>query len=424
MKKFQDNLYFILGAVSGLYCLRIYNISLIFFPLIVIMMINFIKFLKKGNININIMNYYYICILISLIVGVRYDKLFYSNLKSFELIKVLVFISISLFFKLKKISIENFILGVKLTIFFNLVWGTLEFSLWRINKFLLNDYIFGKILNIDTGGHGWVYLRSSTNLGLCGFSWDPLHLGILSALGILIYKNKYLKLYSFIILLLCGSRAGLIGCVGGYILDYFFKNLRKINLKRLILNYCIIIGIILGVGLFFKYKINNNYTGDNRRKAYYISAVKSTLLKNKVDTFLFGGSPFYSGNILAKDNELAKESYLAPIMYEINWKIESDWAHILTGRGWIGFFNYLIIFIISYFRIKDKIIKKSILLYLIAGIGYYYESSLYINLILIYVNQNYKFRRKKNERNNISWRKWNKTLSSNKSDIKTDKSNI
>lgn len=424
MEKYQNKLFYIMGAVSGLYCLRINNISLIFFPLFIIIIISILGFIKKPSIKLNIMDYYYFCILISLIVGVRYGELFYYNLKSFELIKIILFLTITIFFKINKESIHKFIAGIKLTIFLNIVWGTLEFISWETKGFLLNNYIFGDILNIDTGGHGWIYLRSLTRIGLCGFSWDPLHLGILSALGVIIYKNKILKLYSLIILLLCGSRAGIVGLSGCYLISYFMNNLKNINFKKLILNYILLIGILFSMVLFFKYKVNHDNIGDKRRKAYYISAIKSTLLKNKIETFLFGGSPFYSGNILASDIDLAKKTYLGLEMYKMNWKIESDWAHILTGRGWVGLFNYFFVFFISYFKAKESILKKSILLYFVAGIGYYFESSLYINLVLIYINQNYRLKGVKNERNNTRRWKWNKALSYNKSNIKTNKSDI
>ena len=417
-------LFKLLGFFIGLYCLRIGDISLLFFPLLIILLMNI---LKKIRVNKNIMILYYILILISIFFGLKYNDLFYTNLKSFETIRVIIFIYMAIFLKIKNNYIEEFLRGIKYTIFLNLVWATFELILWNLNGFALNDYIFRIVLKIETT-HTWLNIRNG-NIRVCGFSWDPLNLGILSSMGYFLYKNKYMKSYSLVILYFTGSRAGQLGLILTILCNYILKN--KFKLEEIIKKYLIILMLcIFGIWIYTNKIQNISATGDLRRKAYYLSAVKSTLINNELGSFLFGGSPFYSGNILASNEILVKETYLNERMTTSNWKIESDWAHILTGRGWIGLISYFGLFIFSYFKIKEYNLQMSqmILLYFFAGIGYYYENSIFINILLIYVNQNYKFKLNKREvryeRNNISRRKWNETLSNNKSNIKTDKSNI
>ena len=423
--------YFLLGLFCGLYVLRLYNISLVFFSLFIIFVFNIIKFLQSFKISVNMMLFYYSFVIISLLSSLIYGyNMFVHNFINLEFFKILIFIFMSIFIKIKKDNIEYFFKGLKITIFINLIWGLLESISWKLYRFWLNEYIFGDMLKIDSGGHGWRYIRGIDKIGLCGFSWDPLHLGILSALGFFLFKKKSLKVFSLIILLLGGSRAGLLGLIGSII---FFEVLKNFNLKNkkyffkgLIKNVILfLLGLIFVVG-FFKFRIAHNNMGDKRRKAYYISAIKSTVIKNNIGLFLFGGSPVWSGAILTLDKNLSKSTYLSQEMIDkIYWKIESDWAHILTGRGWIGFFSYIWIFYLSFFKIKDEKMKKIILLFFFSGLGYYFENSLIINIILIYINQNYRIKfGGKNERNNISRRKWNKTLSNNKINIKTDNANI
>ena len=366
----MELLFKLLGTFIGLYCLRVGNISLVFFPLLLIILLNF---LKKIRINNNIMIIYYILIFISIFVGLRYDKLFYINLRSFETIRIVIFLYIAIFLKIENTYINEFLKGMKYTITLNLVWGTAEFIFWNFKNFSLNTYIFGEILKIQVD-HSWLNLRDN-NIRVCGFSWDPLNLGILASTGYFLYENKWMKYYSLVILYLTGSRAGQLGLILALLFSYVFKNTIKLNIKEIIKRYTlIIILIILGVGIYIIKIQNISVTGDLRRKAYYISAVKTTLMNNKLDSFLFGGSPFFSGNILNSNKKLVKETFISKKMQQLNWKIESDWAHILTGRGWIGIISYFTIFLISYLKIRNKkLVVSKIVLFLYKSINKSYN---------------------------------------------------
>ena len=413
-------LFMLLGLFTGLLCLNIYGLPLVFFPLVIIILLNIVKIRR---VNVNIMFVYYILIIFSLIVSLRYNELFYTNIFSFSFIRLLVFIIICLTVKIKKEYFQNFLVGVKGTVLITIIWATFELIAWILFEFPWNQFIFGDILGIVVD-HTWLNLRNN-QIRVCGFSWDPLNAGILSALGFLLFENKFLKCYCLVILYFSGSRAAQLGLILCILISYLVNKMSYLTLQRffkifLIFGLCIMIFIY-----FFCFRIKNiDAKGDMRRRQYYISAIKSTVLDKNIDTFLFGGSPFYSGNLLARDKNLGEETFLEGEMYKINWKIESDWAHILTGRGWIGFLSYIIIFTLSYYKITDLKLKAILLLYFFSGIGYYYETSLFINLCLIYINQNIKLQWRKNERNNIVWWKWDKTLSSNESNIETNKCDI
>lgn len=147
-----NKIYFLLGLFCGLYVLRFYNISLVFFALFIIFVFNIIEFLQSFKISINMMLFYYSFVIISLLSSLVYGyDMFIHNFINLEFFKILVFIFMSIFIKIKKDNIKYFFKGLKITIFINLIWGLLEFISWKFYRFWLNEYIFGNILKIDSG---------------------------------------------------------------------------------------------------------------------------------------------------------------------------------------------------------------------------------------------------------------------------------
>ena len=391
-KEFLNLNFYLLGVFCCLYGLRIKNITLSIFPIIIISMFSSYEIIKKRKIYFNFLSLYYFLFIPSIFVGIFYSKkIVLLNILSFSFFRIILFVSILSFYFIKFSNINFFIKGLKLGILINYFWGTMEYLLWKIYFFPLNDFIFYKKLNIDVG-HTWLNLRNG-NIRICGISWDPLTIGMLSVLGFILYKNKILKIYSIFILFLSGSRAGMLAIVLTYICYYFFIFFKKYKKIGLILTIFMICVSIFSVS-YFK-NINFTENGNNRRKEYYFSAIASTYTNNNIGLFLFGGSPFYSGNILAENKEIGKKSLLEGDMWKKNWKIESDWASILVGRGWCGIISYFILLFICAYFIKDKLLKKILLMFFFLGIGNNYESSLLLNTFLICIYQNYNLINKK-----------------------------
>ncbi len=395
MERITNKSFYVLGLCFCLFSIRIKQISLVIFPLIIIAFLSIYYFFKKKKVIFNFLLIYYMLIFISIFSGMEYSKqLFYKNLYSFSTVRILFFLIILSFYKISNLNVKSFISGLKIGIFINYIWGTLEFLLWEFLKIPLNHNIFYEILRMDVG-HTWLNIRDG-NIRVCGFSWDPLTIGMLSALGFFLYNNKYLKFYSLAILYLSGSRNSILACILTYLFICIYKSLRK-NKK---LGILLIIGSLLIsltiVTYFSKYKNYESY-GNSRRKQYYFSAIESTYINGNPILFLFGGSPIHTGRIFVENKELSQKTYLESNMFNSYWKIESDWAGILAGRGWIGLISYILLFCLSIYMVPDILLKKIIILFFFLGIGYYYETSLLINIILIYVNQNYilRIRRRK-----------------------------
>ena len=414
-KKINMILYYILGSFLTLFCLKIRGVSIALFPYFLIIILGIFKII--GNFKIyefsKLLLFYYINIIFFIFVGVYYGMdNFKDNLFTIETFKILSFLFLLVFIKIKKIEIIKFYKGLKIGVFINLVWATLELILWNLGKIRLNEIIFEKILGYNVG-HTWLNTKFVFNyemIRVCGFAWDPSFLGVLSVLGVFIFKNKYLKLYSLFILFNTYSRSGQVALIFTFLSVNFITKLKKINYKKIIQ---LIIVIILGISIvnYFIGTTKNSHIGDKRRLQYYFSAIESTYINKNIFLFLWGGSPFKTGNPLYLNKSLQEKTLLSKNM-TVGWRIESDWAGILTGRGWLNFLLYLYIHIYVLFVCKNKDLKNITMIFLFAGIGYTYENSIVINLFLIYFYNNFK-RRQNNERNNISRRKWNKALSNN-----------
>lgn len=392
LKKISNKSFYLLGIFFCLFSIRIKTISLVIFPLIIILFLAFFHFCKNKKIYFNFLSLYYFLILVSIFAGILYNKeLFYKNLYSFSSVRIIIFLIILSFYKISNLNIENFISGLKIGIFLNYILGTLEFLTWKFFNFPLNQYIFYDLLKMDVG-HTWLNLRDG-NIRICGFSWDPLTIGMLSAIGFFLYRNKYLKLYSLITLYLSGSRNAMLACILTYTFFYVYKYIKR-NKKIGVFLFTCLFFLSLSMCIYFsKYKKYESY-GDSRRKQYYFSAIESTYINKSPILFFLGGSPIYTGRIFVENKHLANKTYLEGEMFTGYWKIESDWAGILAGRGWLGIFSYIFLFFLSFYIIPNILLKKIIVLFFFLGIGYYYESSLLINILLIYINQNYKLKRR------------------------------
>ena len=432
MFQIENYLFYILGIFLCLNCLKIFGISISFFPVFIIIFLSVINLFyekRKTYSKIIILFFYYINIFISIIVGMYYGiENFKSNFFTFEFIKVILFLMILFLVKFNNKKYIYFIKGLKIGIIINLIWATLELILWWTLDFSWNTYIFEKILDYKIN-HSWINTKLIFNrefLRVCGFSWDPSFLGMLSALGVLILNNRFWRYYSFFILLNTYSRSGQVAFIFSIFALKIFDLLKNINYKNFIKNiFKISLPCILGVFFIF-YFINttqNSHYGDTRRRQYYFSAMESTIVNKKISLFLWGGSPFKTGNILYLNKKIKEKSFLEKKMI-INWKIESDWAGILAGRGWLGFLYYIFLHLYIIIKAKDKELRKLTSIFLFAGIGYTYENSLIINLVMIYFYTHVNEKRLIYERNNTCRRKWNKTLSCYKSNIKTNNTNI
>lgn len=391
MIKIRKKVFFILGITSCMVALNI-KFQLLNFILIITLIILILENCMKNEIRmkkINLLGIYYLIILFSTIFSLYYGfENFKDNFISIHNIKIFIYLFILFFLKINSLYFKSYINGLKIGIMINFIWAILEFISWKINGFMLNDFIFGQKLGIDPN-HAWINYRSFCgNLFLrsCGISWDPGVLGFYCVLGFFIFKRKTAKLLSIFILLLSDSRAGMLALICTILvlkIYCYIKDKNGINVLKI--GTISILGIFL-LGSFLYFKISDISKGANKlRASYYKVAVLSTVERGSFGLFLFGGSPYYTGNIFSKNPNIKEKLGISGIK---NWRVESDWAGILAGRGWIGFIIYIFLYIFTFFKLKSKELKAVVLSVFFLGIGYIYEDSFIANIIYIYIYQN------------------------------------
>ena len=256
-------------------------------------------------------------------------------------------------------------------------------------------------------------------------------------------------LLSFFYLLIIGGKYQ----VFMYILPLILYRIdsSKIKLRKIII---LLIGIGISIYVIF-YSV------------YYVKFLSSNIHISflQMNNFIFNHirhyvlSPFYIGEYFLKNpnstnNNIAltpffnifnfitgKKSYINPILkFQTYFGITSNVGGLIPELvytlGYVGMYSYMIVLgIISYFldnltnknklwMYSNLILKSSLVLCFfnnVFSVFGYIERIVGSILFIIFLKI---MRGVENEGNNISRRKWNKTLSNNKSNIKTDKSNI
>lgn len=267
-----------------------------------------------------------------------------------------------------------------------------------------------------------------------------------------IYKDRKIKIIAYFIffyLLIIGGKYQ----VFMYILPLILYRIdsSKIKLRKIII---LLIGIGISIYVIF-YSV------------YYVKFLSSNIHISflQMNNFIFNHirhyvlSPFYIGEYFLKNpnstnNNIAltpffnifnfitgKKSYINPILkFQTYFGITSNVGGLIPELvytlGYVGMYSYMIVLgIISYFldnltnknklwMYSNLILKSSLVLCFfnnVFSVFGYIERIVGSILFIIFLKI---MRGVENEGNNISRRKWNKTLSNNKSNIKTDKSNL
>ncbi|GHT70794.1 hypothetical protein FACS1894110_22880 [Spirochaetia bacterium] len=96
---------------------------------------------------------------------------------------------------------------------------------------------------------------------------------------------------------------------------------------------------------------------------------------------LLGGAPALTG---ARFRYSGLKSNVNDTSVDADWSIESDWSGIILGRGIIGLLYYFYVFFVIFKNQKDTKVIALCLTILFAGIGYYYDTAIFINYILFF----------------------------------------
>lgn len=262
---------------------------------------------------------------------------------------------------------KYFFKGLFLSCLIELIWEFLQIILWQLNKFSLNEFVFGQILNLDIN-HSWTFVRSVSNIQYfrpSGLSWEPANLGMSLIVGYILSKNWILKILFMTGIFLSSSRSAILMLVLCLIVE-FIRRKKSETTKESTLGKKIFFILILGIIIFIilhslkKFSLVDTLSATlvrflgsddyidysaNTHASYY-SLVVDLILRGNIFYFLFG----YGTDIAGYPYTLY---YGIKDSLEWAWTPESDFISILIGNGLFGFIAYYV------FCFKNLMINKN-----------------------------------------------------------------
>ena len=265
---------------------------------------------------------------------------------------------------------RSFYSGYRLSLIITMVYAGVQLVILKtagvnITKYLVSALRLGTFSTLEEGR-------------LTGLCWDPYLLGIFCATGFFLFRSRWIRAYLLVLLYFSGSRAGQLG-----LLLALFVLLLPELLKRKWILYAACAGVI---ALLLLPRVLHLGRGFNReslgyRRIEYITLLPEVEEKDgSVVRFLTGGAPAYSGARFYYSGVKSLTNDTTPFA---EWKIESDWIGILYGRGLLGMIVYFWFFLDLIRRQRDRSLRGLVLAVFFAGIGYYFESAVFINLLIM-----------------------------------------
>jgi hypothetical protein len=326
---------------------------------------------------------------------------FFSYSLSFFFGTIIFYLILSFLAKPTEKIKEYFFLGLNHGIKLNIVYAVLANFLWQLN-FDISSYIFYDLLNLTVSEKPFVYSANFAGFPInriAGLSWDPLYLGMISAIGAVIFFNSRSRLWLVLALFVLINTYSLTAIISLiivctiYILYYFTR------ISPLIFASIIIISIFSSITLLYYSGLIPLFGVSMGRRLVYYGSIIPTFQNGTLINLLFGLNPFTSGNHFLETLRFGDADQYYEWMFRFvdnskPWNIEIDFVNIILGRGMIGILLFLSLIVLSWYRIGSK--ERSILaLYLFGMLFYSYQYSMVLNLMLIVFAQR-KLKDKKN----------------------------
>ncbi len=298
-----------------------------------------------------------------------------ANLKACMSILITLVIMLS---KPEKEHFHCFYLGLKISVLINLIYSGIELFIIKMFDFNFTSILLYKLQLRSFPEEYANYIGNR----ISGLGWDPFVLGMCCVLGYIFFQNKLFSIYITIILIASGSRAGMLGALVALPVlysDFLFK-------KGYIIFFSIIAGLLILINWQeFVSLMTRGFSKDSLGyvRIEYITLVPEIAI-NKTSLLFsaFGGAPGYSGaKFIYSDIDSMVSTVMAGNKY---WMIESDWMSALYGRGIFGILSYFYMYLSISLHQKNKAWKALYLAVFFAGIGYYYDTAIYINLLIYF----------------------------------------
>lgn len=302
--------------------------------------------------------------------------------------------------------IEQFRKAIVVTAKINSIIAVLQFLFWYLVRFDFNDFIFGTVLRGLLGNEWtvWNYEMGSLAIRATGLNHDAAYFAMIMIIGFCFCKEKIWKAIFFVATLLAMSRVGVLT-----ILLLEFISFAKIKTSKTIKKRSIFFGVfgfvMILIGAFYAYlkipavqyqvdyfiyrlsALANLENADNGtlRHVMYIPESLITLLDMNLLHILFGVGARVSGAALLHSSQASSMLVFTVGMRNAAWSIECDFAELLLGTGVVGFTLFYIYLFRLYYKSKDNVSIKNMIVALIV-FGFMYNSTMntVVNLFLIF----------------------------------------
>lgn len=279
-------------------------------------------------------------------------------------------------------SKSYFINGLWISSCIQLIWGMLQFFLYRTKGISLNQLVFGDFFHIESGYYTASYLGLKR---ITGLHWECAYYALSLTIGVILSNHIWQKGIFIVGIILSTSRTGLVTCGVVIVTEICMKiikknkkrNIKKISHNTILMNFiAVTVAFIISMAqwqvifqnIIFNIQRFQNLHSDSSALVhmwYYKFLPEIFIRKFSLIQVLFGTGPSSSGYIYARYYN---------IYSTLNaWTIENELANQLIGVGIIGTLFCYYWFIKRLINNKNDIKNVSLIIgLLIGGIMYSY----------------------------------------------------
>lgn len=286
---------------------------------------------------------------------------------------------------------KDFIAGLKLSTRIQLVWGIIQYVLYRATGQSLNQIIFSKIPYIAKN----FPLTSTYNeiFRLTGLNWEPAYFGLALIIGYLLAEKWWLKLSFVVVIFLSTSRTSIICLVVILLIQLIVLifGLRKGYKKNIKINYFILsllVLIILGFFIVFNWSNINEVLANIIVRFSNLSSDGSTFTHvnyyKKLGDILFHKFNVFQLLFGNTASGLPYTVYYGIYLSLINrpWGVENGLVNALVANGLLGTVCIYMWFVFNVIHAKkNKVAVYLIIAILVGSISYSY----FVNWVWIVV---------------------------------------
>lgn len=395
MKKdnFRNKLLFLVGILMPCQIIAFKIIPLFVIPFLLLV---FLKTLLSVKIIVRMYGIYIVCL--TIVSGIwMYLGPLPTGWKESSTNQIVLFLTVSmvLFLKFCESEIIELVRGIRIGLLLNIIWGFIQFALFSLARFDINDFLFNKILLIRENAS--TFNTSLNTMCITGLNWHPAQLVPVIVLSYFLFDNILIKCFLFFLAFISTSTTCIVAITLCFVVDLIksWKKLRCVRAKDffvvMILTSIVLLIFVLKVNIISYFinhvmrvinRINSAFTNININNSTmlhlrYYTAYPLILSKYSLMDALFGvgfecsGYPF---------TELFGQ--YASLK---SWHVESDLINFLVGRGIIWSISHYVLLCVIFIKGRRISPKYAMMILVLICCGILYNNNFLWVEFLIYI---------------------------------------